>query len=131
MNARAGRRAGALAGLGVVALVCVGTANASNLGTTSKKASAGRSGVSVCGTVVASMLSWNVAAGNITSVTLTGLPAGCVGGRVSVVLRGASNVKLAEVGPVLLIGTTQRLSPLTANPAATLVLSSSLAVTGP
>jgi len=131
MNARAGRRAGALAGLGAVALAGVFAASASSLTISAGKASAGRTPVASCGTVVSSMVSWNVVAGNVTSVTLTGLPAGCVGARVTITLRGAANAKLAEVGPVLLTGTTQRLSPLSANPGASVVLSSSLVLTGP
>lgn len=79
---------------------------------------AGTARVGDCGDLSLIRPSYDLVAGGVTSVTLDGVPAGCIGARLRIALVSSSGAALATGGPVTATGTTVVVTALSAAPAA-------------
>jgi hypothetical protein len=69
--------------------------------------------------------------GVITGVTVTGLPNGCIGALVSLVLANGAGTNLGSGGPVVVSGGVASVGSLSANPAPASVPNVRLIAIGP
>lgn len=121
----------AVAGLSFAVLGWPGSAAATAVAPAPNKVGGAFTAVSSCGSLSGVGISWTVTANVVTSVVLTGVPAACVGGALSLTLVDASNASLASAGPVTVTGTAQTLGSLTGPGTATSVVGAYVSVVGP
>lgn len=108
-----------------------GLASAAGLGARSAPLGSGAAVVTPCGAGVPSgVVSFRTVGGNVFGLSVSGLPAGCNGGSVSVTLV-AGTAAVAAGGPVVVSGQAADLAALTAQPAASTVTGADVVVTGP
>ena len=124
-------RSSTLIGLTALVLAYPGVAGATGVAPVPKKVGAAFVSVSSCGSLSGMGLSWTSTANVVTTIVLTAIPAGCVGGSLSLTLVGTGNTSLGTVGPVALTGTSQTFSTITGSPTATSVIGSYVSVVGP
>ncbi len=105
----------AVSGAAVIALAIGATAAPTGLTST---LGAGTARVGDCGNLSLVRPSYDLVSGAVTSVTLDGLPASCVGARLRIALVSASGAALATGGPVTSTGSTVVVTTLSAAPAA-------------
>ncbi len=86
--------------------------------------------VSSCGAVSGISISWTSTANVVTTVALGSIPAACLGGSLHLTLVGAGQAALGAVGPVVITGTNQSMSPLTGAPSASAVIGAFITVVG-
>ena len=120
-----------LAGLSFAIVAAPGSAVAMPVTPNPTKVSAAIATVSSCGTLSGVGVSWTSTGDVVSSVVLTGIPAGCAGGRLSLTLAGTGNASLASAGPATIAGTTLTLSSITGTAVATSVLGAYISVVGP
>lgn len=92
---------------------------------------AGAALVPDCGDLSLVRPSYVLVAGGVTSVTLDGVPAGCVGTRLQVALVSTAGTALATGGPVTATGTTVVVTGLSAAPAPGAVATVHVSAVGP
>jgi hypothetical protein len=128
---RTGRRTVTVAALAgaAVGLPCV--ALAGGVGTTSRSVSSATASVSSCGDLSQVGVSWTVTAGVVSALSLTAVPAACVGGTLAVTLVGTGGAALGSAGPVSVTGTSQTIGSVAGSATATSVVSASVSVVGP
>jgi hypothetical protein len=107
-----------------------GVAAAGGLLGTSGRLGAGSTPVTSCGDLSTASARYTVTAGAITGLTLVGVPAGCVGSRLTATLT-ANGTAVGSAGPVTVDATSVRFPSLTATPAAGSVTDVRLAAVGP
>ncbi|HZT66154.1 MAG TPA: hypothetical protein VFA11_10235 [Acidimicrobiales bacterium] len=111
-------------------LALAAQAGANVLSATNATLGAGAGTVTTCGSLTSAAIAWNTTAGNVTSVTVSGIPAGCVGGSLTVTLLAGSTA-VATGGPITVPGPSVWIAGLSAQPAASSINGASLAVAGP
>ena len=75
-------------------------------------------------------VTYTTSAGTVTSVTITGVAAGCANGAMYVVLTNGSNASIGASGPVTVSGTSV-VMPLAPQPSAASVAAAHVSITGP
>ncbi|HWC33454.1 MAG TPA: hypothetical protein VG650_01385 [Mycobacteriales bacterium] len=124
------RRRVIVALLAVTSLAIPSLAAARGVTVTSKHTTGGFAAVSSCGSLAGIGVAWLSTANAVTSVTLSSIPAGCVGGILSITLASSSNTSLGSVAATSVTATSQTLS-VSGSPTATSVAKVFVAVSGP
>ena len=101
---------------------------AASLGGISGTLGAGQGGVTSCDTTFG--VNYTTVSGNVTSVSVTGIAAGCAQGALSLVLSNSAGASIGSGGPVTISGATANVS-ISATPDADLVTGIRISIEGP
>lgn len=121
----------ALAGLSAAILAWPGSAAATAVTANPKKVSSAFASTSSCGTLSGIGVAWTSTSAIVTSVSLTSIPAACVGGKLSLTLVGSANASLASAGPTTIAGQTLSVTSLSGSAVTTTVVGASVSIVGP
>lgn len=103
---------------------------ASVTSTSSKKLGAGTASIAACGSLSAASVSYQVQAGAVRALTVSGLPSSCNGGQLSATLN-VSGTDGGHGGPVTVSSGAATVSTLSANPSASTVTDVRISIQGP
>jgi len=112
-------------------LAAAGVSGAAPQGAVSKKLAGAGAATAPCGATAGGTVSYLTTNGVITQVTVTGLPNGCNGALVSLVLVNGAGTNLGGGGPVVVGGGVASVASLSANPAPASVTAVRLIAIGP
>lgn len=122
-----------LTGVAVVVAASVhvaGVAAAAGLSSTSPRFAAGSAAVTACGDLSLASARYSVTEGAITSLTVVGVPAGCVGSRLSATLT-SDGTAVASAAEATVAATSVTFPSLSATPPADTVTDVRLVAIGP
>jgi hypothetical protein len=111
------------------AVAVAAPAAAAALSAQSGSLSAGRIGVTPCGTLSGATVSYILTAKNVTGVVVSNLPTACNGANLWVTLT-AGTAAAASAGPIVISGGTATATTLSANPAASTITNAYIAASG-
>jgi len=120
-----------LAGLTLAVLAWPGSAAATAVAPSPKQVAGAFAATSSCGSLSGVGIAWTSTGAFVTSVALSSIPAGCVGGKLSLTFVGSGNASLASAGPVTVSGATLTLSSLTGSAVTTNVTGAYVSIVGP
>lgn len=114
-----------------VLAAATGTALAAAIPSTTATLGSGSAAVTRCGDLSSAQAGYAVSAGVVTEVTVTGIAPGCLGGRLTVTLVGATGSVLATAPAVVVGASTATVTGLTVGVSPGAVGSVAIALVGP